>query len=338
MIAIGADFIKNPELIKIAQANAEKSKLEKAEKENVLQKSKEENRIKKNEDEKIKELEKNKQTQEKEVKELAFKKEIEQKKVEEIKIATSIDKNIDFEGDDKESQSENDAVSANQTIAPLGISTKDKKLSNIITKTIPKIIENDTPKNIDNIKLIIEEAKLVTEESMQDLIAGILAQEYNEPNSVPRKTINIIKSLSKPDLELFSKYLSLCIFDDKGVPFDFISVRNIYLELEYTIDEIMTLTDLGLITPMTVGCTILEPNEESKVHEKEPYFNKYVSLSRSQSVSNNNLISFAVYPLSQSGVLICRFLKFEENIQFTNWIEQQLINRGVEFKLIDNVE
>lgn len=89
-----------------------------------------------------------------------------------------------------------------------------KNMFGVLEKTIPKIQEWATKNSgvdADKVKRLKDLSKEFSSSDMQEVIAGILAWEYNQPWSFSLKTMDIVKSLSKDDIELFKKFCWLVI-------------------------------------------------------------------------------------------------------------------------------
>ena len=61
----------------------------------------------------------------------------------------------------------------------------------------------------------LEHAKSVSNEEMQELIAKIIAGEYNSPGSYSMNTLQTIKILGKNELEIFERISSALINVDR---------------------------------------------------------------------------------------------------------------------------
>lgn len=116
-----------------------------------------------------------------------------------------------------------------------------------LIKTLPKISE-DATWNIDpdKIKRLKDLSKEYSSDEMQEYIAKILAWEYNKPWTYSLQTMDIIKTLSKDEIEIFQKF--------KSIIFDWDSIcellfRDIDLMGKFNINyhELLLLSSLNLI-------------------------------------------------------------------------------------------
>lgn len=88
-----------------------------------------------------------------------------------------------------------------------------KNLYWVLTKAVPKFqSENlDTEIDPDKLKRLKDLSKEFSSDEMQEYIAWILAWEYNKPWSYSLKTMEIVKNLSRDDINLFKKFCWLLI-------------------------------------------------------------------------------------------------------------------------------
>ena len=78
-------------------------------------------------------------------------------------------------------------------------------LGNVLQKTSKYITaaEHAVPDDNDLFWGLLEHAKEITSDEMQDLIAKIIAGEYNSPNTYSMSTLQVLKSLGKNELREF---------------------------------------------------------------------------------------------------------------------------------------
>lgn len=92
-----------------------------------------------------------------------------------------------------------------------------KNMFGVLQKALPKIIKEVPPNTdiiLDKMKRLKDLSKEFSSEDMQELIASILAWEYNQPWSFSFKTLDIVRNLGKEDIELFRKFWGL-VFSKK---------------------------------------------------------------------------------------------------------------------------
>ena len=89
-----------------------------------------------------------------------------------------------------------------------------------------------------------------TTEKMQDIVAKIIPWEYNQPWRYSLKTLDVVRNLTKKDIELFQKFCWY-VFDDKNFFADWYNLQSDDLEILRSIgiwyDEYLYLQDLWLV-------------------------------------------------------------------------------------------
>ena len=85
--------------------------------------------------------------------------------------------------------------------------TKQVNMEEIIEKALPGLDDNADPEAMENdwIMNFFDKARMVSDEEMQRIWAGILAGEGNSPGSFSRRTVNLVADLDKRDADLFRK-------------------------------------------------------------------------------------------------------------------------------------
>lgn len=196
-------------------------------------------------------------------------------------------------------------------------------MGKVIQKTLPKIsnIQTDELKEKDNIKLILDEAKMRSDEGMQEYLASMLAQEYNEPNSISRQSIKIVQSMSRREFEIFAKYLSLCF--ETFLPKDYFAITNIDIFIQHGVsyDEFKRLVSLNLFDTGDSAKKI------SKV-DNTVYGFKNCNTVYKFSLETDVFLS-GIYVLTDSGLEISRFMVKKENQEYLKWAFDWFENRGL---------
>ena len=136
----------------------------------------------------------------------------------------------------------------------------------------------------------LEHAKSVSNEEMQELIAKIIAGEYNSPGSYSLSTLQTIKILGKNELELFEKSSSMLV-GIYEIPYHIfssleeISNKELKEELKINFTQLQTLQSLGLFLPNEMVTNFSEPlNEYIKIQ----YFEKKILFKCIHENNSNN--------------------------------------------------
>ncbi len=99
---------------------------------------------------------------------------------------------------------------------------------------------------------LLEHSKEISNEGMQELIAKIIAGEYNAPGTYSMSTLQILKMLGKSELELFERTASLMI-NDSQIPQDIFSSsessRELTAKCGVDFGKLQLLQSLGLVLP-----------------------------------------------------------------------------------------
>ena len=82
--------------------------------------------------------------------------------------------------------------------------TKQLNMESIIEKAIPNLNDDANPEEMENdwIMNFFDKCRMVSDGEMQQIWAGILAGEGNNPGSFSRKTVNLVADLDKRDADL----------------------------------------------------------------------------------------------------------------------------------------
>ncbi|WP_167512638.1 DUF2806 domain-containing protein [Oceanidesulfovibrio marinus] len=177
--------------------------------------------------------------------------------------------------------------------------------------------KNISPEEVDEdwITNFFNQAQDVSNEQMQSLWGRILAGEVRNPSSFSFKTLNILKSISSKDANLFSKYAS-CMINNA----DIYIINNFY---DY--NEMLYLIDLELLNPvissrcyyykeqhlneplfLTIGTRVQMP---SAIPTYYPLIVKFHAESPSQ-------ISIPSYVLSLSGRELSTLIETQPNQEY----------------------
>ncbi len=92
-----------------------------------------------------------------------------------------------------------------------------KNIEDITTKAINQLNEDADPHRIDNDWIVnfFEQSRLVSNDTMQDLWAGILAGEANCAGSYSPKALMTLADMDQKVAALFNRFCSLCIISLK---------------------------------------------------------------------------------------------------------------------------
>jgi hypothetical protein len=171
---------------------------------------------------------------------------------------------------------------------------------------------------------IVEHAKSVSNEEMQDLIAKIIAGEYNNPDTYSMSTLNVLKSIDAKILNDFSLVLGISLSGIGIFKDSFSDIANMTeLGVDYT--SFLNLQNIGLISSNDS-----QINFEGEL--KSVYFNKRISFI-SKSEIDKKIIIPGFYSLTQAGNEIAQHLIIKENTNFISWLQKKHGNGNLDIKV-----
>lgn len=204
-----------------------------------------------------------------------------------------------------------------------------RRATNLIetaTKTA-KYIDQDKPNDIkmdnDFFWNTIEHAKTISDEDVQELVAKILAGEYNQPGIYSMSTLQTLKMLGKNEIELFEKICSLCVVcvDKRLIPAVIFSlpdsIEPLMRSLEIDFGSLQELQNLGLFLPDSMSSIFNNPEKEELIIN---YFDKDLRFKPTHETDYK--ITFPeYYGLSKTGVQILKYLKPVYKEEYYTWLK-----------------
>lgn len=186
-----------------------------------------------------------------------------------------------------------------------------------------KYIDQDKPNDIkmdnDFFWNTIEHAKTISNKDMQELVAKIIAGEYNQPGTYSMSTLHILKMLGKQELELFETICSLCI-NSKQIPSQIFSLINsikpLLNSLGINFGSLQTLLNLGLFFPSEMFQSIENPGK--KIFSIN-YLGTEIRFKPTHE-TNFKIDLPAFYSLSNSGKEILKHINPKFNNEYYIWL------------------
>lgn len=187
-----------------------------------------------------------------------------------------------------------------------------------------KYIDQEKPNDIkmdnDFFWNTIEHAKTISNDEMQELVAKIIAGEYNKPGTYSMSTLQTLKMLGKQELELFERMCSLCINSDQ-IPQEVFSlgesIKPVMNSLKIDFGSLQALQNLGLFLPNDMTRSLENPEKKNLALI---YQGKVI---RFKPTHETNLqIQFpGFYGLSNTGKQILQHLKPEFKEEYYDWLK-----------------
>ena len=177
---------------------------------------------------------------------------------------------------------------------------------------------------------LTEHAKEITNEEMQNLIAKIIASEYNTPGTYSMSTLQILKSLGKVELEKLSFLASFYLFDH-GFLQDFFGMNkevvDIRTKLNINYSDFLELQNLGLIQAGNYTA-VVDVKKEALFTIKSP--TKTYSIKITKDLENWNFPN--CYELTIAGRQILQHLEVKHSDIFEEWLKKYLREKGLEIQ------
>ncbi|MEF2176053.1 MAG: DUF2806 domain-containing protein [Candidatus Absconditabacteria bacterium] len=189
-------------------------------------------------------------------------------------------------------------------------------------------IENDN----DLFYGLLEHAKNISNSEMQQLIAKIIAGEYNNPGSYSMSTLHSIKMLGKEELELFERISSLVINYDSIPKIIFTlpeNAKDFMGELKIDFGSLQILQNLGLFLPNDMTSSLANPLKQIFALQ---YFEKKI-LFKPTHENNFSVKMPEFYALSITGKQIIKHLNPKYNERYFSWLKENYIIPN--FKVIE---
>lgn len=192
---------------------------------------------------------------------------------------------------------------------------------------------NDIKMDNDFFWNTIEHAKTVSSDEVQELVAKIIAGEYNKPGTYSMSTLQTLKMLGKNELELFERMCSLCV-NDNEIPKTVFSLpetlRPIMDSLGIDFSSLQSLQTLGLFLPNDMSHNIDNPEKKNYTLK---YFNRNIRF-ESTHETNFEIKILGYFGLSITGKQIIKHLNPKFINDYFMWLkgEYKISN----YKVIEN--
>ena len=199
-------------------------------------------------------------------------------------------------------------------------------LGNTLMKSTKLITSSDNTIADDNDVFwgLLQHSKEISNTEMQEMIAKIIAGEYNIPGTYSMSTLQVIKMLGKSELELFERMCSLLINSDQ-IPQDLFSLpenaKEFMNELAVDFGSLQLLQSLALFLPNDMTRSMENPE---KKNFQVVYFDKSILFSPITPEDANTLrISMhGFFGLSPVGKQLLKHLDPKPNDSYFNWLKE----------------
>ncbi len=189
---------------------------------------------------------------------------------------------------------------------------------------IDKDKENNIKIDNDFFWNTIEHAKTVSNEEMQDLIAKIIAGEYNNPTTYSMSTLYVLKSVDSQTLKNFVNILSISL---TGIGI----FKDLFLSLEdmnkfgVSYSSFLDLQDVGLIS-----------SNESLISKEGEIIDLYIDKKihfKPKNEADKKITIPTFYLLTKAGREIRQHLQIKENPNFIDWLKKKYENKNFSIEI-----
>ncbi len=179
---------------------------------------------------------------------------------------------------------------------------------------------NDIKMDNDFFWNTVEHAKTISNEEMQELVAKIIAGEYNNPGIYSMSTLQTLKMLGKKELELFERICSLCI-NNYEIPQGVFSLREdlkpVLTSIRIDFGSLQTLQNLGLFLPNDMIKSFENPEKKDFALQ---YFDRQIRFKPTH--KTNYKINYPeFYQLSNTGKQIIQHLNPKYIEDYYIWLK-----------------
>lgn len=195
-------------------------------------------------------------------------------------------------------------------------------------KEVSKYItdENNISNDNDLFWGLLEHSKEISNKDVQELIAKIIAGEYNVPGTYSMSTLQILKSLGKRDLEKLSFFAAFYL-TGHGFFRDFFNIKektsNLRTKLKVNYTDFLELQNLGLIQSGGYVTSITIKKNEFLVLN---YYGENLIFKATKDFEKWNFPE--CYEFTSAGKEIIQHLKIIKNNEFKEYIKELFKEKG----------
>lgn len=172
----------------------------------------------------------------------------------------------------------------------------------------------------------------ITDEEMQSLWGRILAGETKQPKSYSKRTLELLKNLSKNEAEIFTKFAELKIVAGNCVIWNNDNGAFLKNEFNITFNDRLLMTELGLISSENNLEFSFPPTKTHKSTNVLEYGNKGIVLYRDQNTPKQ---AIQVLVFTKTGIELSRLIEPKDNTDYIRKICESFVNPKVKIEYGD---
>jgi hypothetical protein len=172
----------------------------------------------------------------------------------------------------------------------------------------------------------------ISDEEMQSLWGRILAGETKQPNSYSKRTLELLKNLSKTEAEVFTKFAELKLVATNSVIWN--NDNGVFLKNEFniTFNDRLLMNELGLISSENNLEFSFPPTMTNKSTNYLEYGNKGIVLYREENTPKQGI---QVLVFTKTGIELSKLIESKVNSNYIEKICASFINPKVKIEYGD---
>ncbi len=177
---------------------------------------------------------------------------------------------------------------------------------------------------------LLEHSKTISNEEVQDLVAKIIAGEYNSPGGCSMSTLHVLKSLSKKELDNFAFFASFYL-PGQGFFREFFDMKektlSVRTKLNISYADFLELQNLSLIQS---GDFTISVNLKKDSKFAISYYDEKLIFKATKDFEKWNFPT--CYELTKAGKEILQHLSTTKSDDFRDWLKDILVEKGFEYQ------
>jgi hypothetical protein len=213
-------------------------------------------------------------------------------------------------------------------------------------------IEQERQKNLDNISIygLLESSKIskpsneaidrdwlnqfinisqdVSSDQMQEVWGKILAREISNPGSFSLRSLEVLRTISKQEAEIFRQMVQFVV--SIGKDRYIFSDHTIYDAKDHGWEDYNSLREIGLFIPGIFGVVFIVGSQDKQVF-------RYGDLAFKVSASKDTELHLNAYPLSSVGKELAKLIDIIPNREYFNKVIAEVTGKGLECTMLTNI-
>lgn len=194
---------------------------------------------------------------------------------------------------------------------------------------------SDDPVDKDWSKRFFNIAQDITDEEMQALWGRILAGETKKPNSYSRRSLEVLKNLSKDEAQIFTKFAELKIEVNNSVIWNHDNGQFLESEFGLNFNDRLLMTELGLISSENNLEFSFLPTNNNKQTIVMHYGNKGIVFYRNENTPKQPI---QVLVFTKIGIELSKLIESNPNKNYINKICSSFVHENVKIEFGDLVK